>query len=254
MPVFTDNITIASPSTASADQVVAKLSEHFKLRYLGPTSFLLGIQITRDRSNRRIPLSQHQYILDMLERYGFSGCSPIKTPMEPKLRSSAQDGPSTPEEKAAMAKIPYLSAVGSLMYLATCTCPDIAYSISLLARFSANPEHKHWQAVKHLFRYLKHTKQLTYGSSASKELFVTYSDADYVRDSDTMRSTGAYVIMMGGGAVDWSSKLQPVVAQSTTEAEYIAANNAGREIAWMRNLLSEFGYDLSSAPSKLYCA
>ena len=79
---------------------------------------------------------------------------------------------------------------------------------------------------------------------------MTYSDADYARDSDTMRSTGAYVVMMGGGAVD--CKLQPVVAQSTTEAEYIAANTAGREIAWMRNLLSEFGYDLYSAPSKLY--
>ena len=86
-----------------------ELSEHFKLRDLGPTSFLLGIQITRDRSNRRISLSQRQYILDMLERYGFSGCSPIKTPMEPKLRLSAQDGPSTPEEQAAMAKIPYLT-------------------------------------------------------------------------------------------------------------------------------------------------
>ena len=153
-----------------------------------------------------------------------------------------------------MAKIPYLSAVGSLVYLATCTHPDIAYSISLLARFSANLGQKHWQAVKHLFRYLKHTldNQLIYGSSASQELFVTYSDADYAEDSDTMRSTGAYMVVMGGGAVDWSSKLQPVVAQSTTEAEYIAANTAGREIAWMRNLLSEFGYDLSSVPSKLY--
>ena len=70
-----------------------------------------------------------------------------------------------------------LSAVGSLIYLATCTHPDIAYSVSLLARFSANPGQKHWQAVKHLFRYLKNTldKQMTNGSSASKELFVTYS-------------------------------------------------------------------------------
>ena len=183
MPIFIDDITIASSNAAESDRVVQELSEHFKLRDLGPTSFLLGIQITRDRSNRRISLSQRQYILDMLERYGFSGCSPIKTPMEPKLRLSAQDGPSTPEEKAAMAKIPYLSAVGSLMYMATCTRPDIAYSVSLLARFSANPGQKHWQAVKHLFWYLKHTlnKYSTYGSSASKELFVTYSDADYGR-------------------------------------------------------------------------
>jgi hypothetical protein len=81
---------------------------------------------------------------------------------------------------------------------------------------------------------------------------VTYSDADYAGDSNTLHSTGAYVVMMGGGAVDWSSKLQPVVTQSTTEAEYIAANNAGRDIAWMRNLLTEFGYDLSDTPSTLF--
>ena len=93
---------------------------------------------------------------------------------------------------------------------------------------------------------------LTYGPSPYTEPFLTYSDADYAGDSNTLRSTGAYVVMMGGGAVDWSSKLQPVVAQSTTEAEYIAANAAGRDIAWVRNLLTEFGYSLSESPSTLY--
>ena len=153
-----------------------------------------------------------------------------------------------------MAKMPYLSAVGSLMYLATCTRPDIAYTVSVLARFNANPARVHWQAVKHLFRYLKGSLdlQLTYGPAATKELFVTYSDSDYAGDSDTLRSTGAYVVMMGGGAVDWSSKLQSVVAQSTTEAEYIAANQAGRDIAWMQNLLFDFDYNLSHLPSTLY--
>ena len=153
-----------------------------------------------------------------------------------------------------MRSVPYLSAVGSLMYLATCTRPDIAFTVSVLARFNANPGRAHWQAVKHLFRYLKHTQdlQLTYGPSASNELFVTYSDADYAGDDTTLRSTGAYVVMMGTGAVDWSSKLQSVVAQSTTEAEYIAANAAGRNIAWLRNLLTEFGYNLANLPSTLY--
>ena len=81
---------------------------------------------------------------------------------------------------------------------------------------------------------------------------MTYSDSDYAGDSDTLRSTGPYVVMMGTGAVDWRSKLQSMVAQSTTEAEYIAANQAGRDIAWMRNLLFEFGYNLSHLPSTLY--
>ena len=138
--------------------------------------------------------------------------------------------------------MPYINAVGALMYLATATRPDIANAVSILARFSSNPGLQHWQAVKHLFRYLKGTMdlQLTYGHVASKELFVTYSDSDYAGEKDKLRSTGAYVVMMGGGAVDWSSKLQSVVAQSTTEAEYITANSAGRDIAWLQNLLTQF--------------
>ena len=181
MLIFIDDITIASSSAAESDRIVQELSEHFKLRDLGPTSFLLGIQIIRDRSNHRIILSQRQYILDMLERYGFSDCAPVKTPMDPGRRFTNADCPSTPEAKAAMQKFPYLSAVGSLMYLATCTRPDISFTVSTLARFSANPRETHWQTVKHLFRCLKHTldERLIYGPSASNELFETYSDSDY---------------------------------------------------------------------------
>ena len=105
-----------------------------------------------------------------------------------------------------------------------------------------------------MLQYLKGTLDLwlTYGPSKDNELFVTYSDADYAGDDDTLRSTGAYVLKFGTGAVDWSSKLQTVVAQSTTEAEYLAAIGAGQDIAWMRNLLTELGYDLSEAPSTFY--
>ena len=143
-----------------------------------------------------------------------------------------------------MATVPYINAVGALMYLAVCTRPDIAYTVSSLARFNSNPGPKHWQAVKHLFRYLKGTVdlKLTFAPDpTSSERFITYSDADHAGDPDRKRSTGGYLVKMGTGAVDWSSKLQTVVAQSTTEAEYLAAVQAGREIAWMRNLFAELG-------------
>ena len=144
-------------------------------------------------------LSQRQYVIDMLELYGFTSCSLVKTPVVPKVKLSSADSPSTAEDRAFMAKVPYLSAVGSLMYLATCTRPDIAYAVSLLARFNSNPGKAHWQAVKHLFRYLKGTLdlRLTYGPSKEDELFVTYSDADYAGNEDTLRSTGTYVLKFG---------------------------------------------------------
>ena len=140
-----------------------------------------------------------------------------------------------------------------MIYLAICTRPDISYAVSYLSRFSANPGVPHWKAVKRIFRYLKGTidLQLVYGPELGPEIFTAYSDSDYGGSVDTGKSTGGYAITVGHGAVSWSSKLQPLVTLSTTQAEYVAAVEAGKEILWFRNILFEFGYDVS-APSTLY--
>jgi len=150
----------------------------------------------------------------------------------------------TPEEQEKMRGIPYLSAVGSLQYLATMTRPDIAFAVSYLGRFNHNPGLQHWAAVKHLFRYLKGTAgyKLVYKGSDDEELFRTYSDASHGDCKETGRATGGYVSLVCGGAIGWSSKRQSFVTLSTTEAEYVAAVEAGKEIMWMRNILSEFGH------------
>ena len=90
---------------------------------------------------------------------------------------------------------------------------------------------------------------LTYSplTTPSKEMFQVYSDADHGGNPDNGKSTSAYVIKMGTGAVSWSFKLQSIVALSTTEAEYVSAVSAGQEMIWLRNLLSEFGYEFNSA-------
>lgn len=186
----------------------------------------------------------------MLSTYGFTDCSPVQTPMLPGTHLSTADAPSTAAERTEMEKFPYINAVGALMYLATSTRPDIAFTVSKLARFNSNPGKTHWAAVKHLFQYLKGTMdlKLTYGpDSSSSELFSTYSDADYGMDTDTGCSTSGYIVCIGTEAVNWSSKLQPIVTLSTTEAEYVAAVEAGKEIAWMRNLLTEIGYNITTS-------
>lgn len=161
--------------------------------------------------------------------------------------------PTDPKDIAEMHTVPYLQAVGALMYLATATRPDIAYAVGVLARFNKNPGMAHWKAVKHLFRYLKGTLDLkiTYSPDPnSTELFTTYTDADHGGNPDNGRSTSGCVVMMGTGAISWSSRLQSLVTLSTTEAEYIAATSAGQEILWLRNLFTELGYTFSS-PSTL---
>ncbi|KAJ3474117.1 hypothetical protein NLI96_g12642 [Meripilus lineatus] len=254
IPIFIDDITLAGRSVASIKAVIAELATHFKLRDLGPSSYLLGIEITRNRSLRSLSLSQRQYIINTLTTFSMFDCNPVSTPMDPGLSLSAADGPQTDSERQEMSTIPYINAVGALMYLSTCIRPDISYTVHKLARFNTNPGMAHWKAVKHLFRYLKGTMDLTLTYSPnphSTELFRTFSDADHAGEVDSRKSTGGFVVMIGTGAVSWSSKLQSMVGLSTTEAEFVAGNEAGKELMWIRNLLTEIGYTFDG-PSTLF--
>jgi len=218
VPVFVDDITLASKSGETLDSFVVELQKHFKLRDLGPTSFLLGVAITRDRPNRKLYLSQKQYILNKLEEFNMADCKPVGTPILPGHRLLSEQSPKTREERAEMESIPYINAVGSLMYLATMTRPDIAYAASVLACFNSNPGMVHWKAVKHVFRYLKGSAdlRLEYGCDPAigKAMFNTYCDADHRGDRDRGKSTSGYMVKLGLGVVAWSSKLQPNVALS----------------------------------------
>jgi hypothetical protein len=255
VPVFVDDMTLAGKDAMAIAQVKKDLATHFKLRDLGPTSRLLGVHITRNRSTRTLQLSQRQYILDILNHHGFTESRAVNTPMDPGLRLSAHgDRTLTPQQEEELRKFPYMTCVGELLYLAVATRPDIARTVSVLCRYNANPGYQHMLAVKHLWRYLRTTidVKLTYRPDPkSPDLFTTFCDADHGGCADTGHSTSGWVVKMGTGAISWMSKLQSIVALSTTEAEYVAACSAGQEILWLRHLFAEFGYALSS-PSTLH--
>lgn len=250
VPVFVDDLTLVSKSREAIQKLKVDLAKHIKIRDLGPTEFLLGVRVERDRAKRTIHLSQRQYAVDILKRYGLENCNPVKTPL-PSVTLSKSMCPSTDEEREEMRHIPYVHAVGSIMYLAVSTRPDLAHGVGVLGRFSSNPGMQHWQAVKHMLRYIKGTldMKLTYAPTPNPELFVTYSDSDHAGCPDTRRSTSGYVITIGGGAVSWRSALQLKSVNkgpslSSTEAEYVAAVEAGKEVLWMRSLLGELGFDV----------
>jgi len=142
--------------------------------------------------------------------------------------------------------------VGKLLYLAIATRPDIAYIIGVLCRFVENPGMAHWDAAKRVLRYLKGTvnMQLVYSRWMTPDPFVTYSNADLSGNPDNSRSTGGFAICIGGGAIQWGSRLQPHISLSSTESEYTTASKVGCEIVWMRYLFEELGYDMS-CPSPL---
>ena len=126
----------------------------------------------------------------MLSQFKLTECNPVSTLMDPGIQLSKLLCPMTKEETEEMDKVPYMNAVGALMYLAISTRPDIAYSVAKLAQFNTNPGRGHWQAVKHIFRYLKGTMdlKLTYRPDKSPSFphpFTTYSDSDHAGCIDT---------------------------------------------------------------------
>ena len=148
-------------------------------------------------------------------------------------------------------KIPYASAMGSLMYAMVCTRPDIAYVVGVVSRFLSNPSKEHWVAVKWILRYLRGTSKfcLCYGNG--KPELSGYSDADYAGDVDSRKSTSGCMMIFAGGAVSWQLRLQKCVTLSTTEAEYIAITEGGKELLWMQKFLQELG--LKQEKTILYC-
>jgi hypothetical protein len=250
IPVFVDDITLASKSKPKIHMLKALLAKHFKLCDLGASKQLLGVEILRNCAKGELGLTQRGYVQDILARFGLSDCRPVSTPLDPGTRLNASLAPSTPAEVVFMCTVDYVGAVGALMYLAIITRPDIAYAVGVLCHFMANPGPEHWKAAKHLLRYVAGTIDfcLLYKLDPNvPNLFCTYSNADLAGNVDTGRSTTGYVVKMGTGAVSWSSKLQSIVALSTTEAEFVAAVSAGQESIWMSQFLAELGYDTSGA-------
>ena len=124
---------------------------------MGEASYVLGVKILRDRSKRLLGLSQETYIKKMLQCYHMHDCKLMDTLVERNLSLSLDMCPKLAEQKEQMSKVPYSSAIGSLMYLMMCLHPNICYAIRLASRFQSNPGIKHWMAIKRILRYLKGT-------------------------------------------------------------------------------------------------
>ena len=215
------------------------LSSHFEMSDHGELAWILGIHVQRDRILRTISLSQAAYIDSVVKRFNLTSATPLQTPIDPSAQLSKDQSPSTPHQYDDMRNVPYREAIGSLMYAAIGTRPDITYAVTALSQYLQNPGRPHWEQAKRVIRYLKGTRdyELKFGPSrgADQEGF---TDANWANDTDDRHSICGYVFTLNGGAISWSSKKQSVVALSSTEAEYIGITHAAKEATWIRHLLS----------------
>lgn len=248
--IYVDDGIIFSNRQQILTDILEHLKTEFEIRSL-PADRFIGINITRDRPQHTIYLSQPDYIVKLLEKFNMSDCTPVAIPADPCCRLSPEMCPKNPEEEAEMKNVPYREAVGSLMHIMVMTRPDISYAIGQVAQFVQNPGKQHWRAVKRILAYLKKTLNLGLRFNKDGDTLTGFCDSDYAGDLQTRRSTSGFVFLHLGGPVSWTSRRQQCVALSTTEAEFIAAAEATKEAVWLQQLLSELGE--VNKPTSLHC-
>lgn len=218
------------------------IQQFYKVKWNESPSLHLGIHITRDRKRRTIHLDQEHYCNTMLERFNLLDCNSVRTPLPQNVHLyTPTDGESEEIEQ-------YRAAVGMLNFLSIQTRPDIAFSVSYLARFNSRHNSSHWTAVKHLLRFVRGTMQrgLDFGTQRGRDVLIKgYADADYAGDVDTRRSTTGFVYFVRGSLVSWKSRRQPSVTLSTTEAEYMAIGDCAKHGLWLSRLLEHIIGDIT---------
>ena len=222
--------------------------KQFKKRFevkTGSVGVYLGNQIKVDDAKLTVELNQSDYIDELLERFEMTDCTEASTPLVHRL--SAQDSGA---KLSASEHERNRNMVGSLLYLACWSRPDISLAVSELSRFVSCPGEKHMVAVKHLLRYLKGSRELglkyskpgNSGPMDRPNKLWGFVDSDWAGCPDSRRSTSGYALMLNGAAISWKSKRQAVVALSTAEAEFIAASTMVQEVIYARRLLEQLGF------------
>jgi len=232
--LYVDDLLIIGNSKTQIAQLKGEFKNRFEMKDLGPATVMLGIQITRDRQNKKLSISQAEYTNYILTRFGMEQSKPISTPMDKncmkQLENSADDSP---------IEAPYREVIGCLIYLVTCTRPDISFAVSKLSQYLQNPKQCHLIAAKRILRYISGTRTHGVCYNGLQDFEVTgFSDSDYAGDLKSRKSTGGYVFKVCGGSISWKSKKQSCVATSTCEAEYMALCSATKEAVWLSRLVS----------------
>ncbi|GKA42274.1 putative ribonuclease H-like domain-containing protein [Tanacetum coccineum] len=233
--VYVDDIIFGSTMKELCIAFEKLMHEKFQMSSMGELTFFLGLQVKQKKDG--IFISQDKYVVEILKKFEFTEFKTASTPMETqKPLLKGEDGK---EVDVHM----YRSISGSLIYL-TSSRPDIMFTVCACARYQVNPKVSHLHAVKRIFRYLKGQPKLGlwYPKDSPFDL-VAYTDSDYARASLDRKSTIGGCQFLRCRLISWQCKKQTVVANSTTEAEYVAASSCCGQVLWIQNQLLDYGYN-----------
>ncbi|GJY77929.1 putative ribonuclease H-like domain-containing protein [Tanacetum coccineum] len=233
--VYVDDIIFGSTKKSLCTEFEKLMHKKFQMSSISELTLFLGLQVTQ--KDDIIFISQDKYVDEILKKFGFSTVKTASTPMETSK-------PLMKDENAEDVDVHlYRSMIGSLMYL-TSSRPDIMFVVCACARFQVTPKVLHLHAVKRIFRYLKGQPKLGlwYPKDSPFDL-EAYTDSDYAGASLDRKSTTGGCQFLGSRLISWQCKKQTVVANSTTEAEYVAASNCYGQVLWIQNQLLDYGYN-----------
>jgi hypothetical protein len=279
--LFVDDLIVLYDKIDESEyqNIKSKLFNKYKMKDLGNAEWILGMRIIRNRSNKLIHLNQELYINKMLEKFNMKHCKSLNTPAE-LTKLSLKDCPVNEQQKQSMLNKPYRQLVGSLLYAAISTRPDIMYAVNALSRFNNNPGELHWIAAKRVLRYLNGTvshgilfngnidlkfenglnykmknvndNESNINNNVEYNCLTGYCDSDWGGDIDDRKSTSGYTIMLNNNLISWNSKRQRTIAQSSAESEYYAITEVVNELKWISMLLNELKIELIK-PISIYC-
>jgi hypothetical protein len=235
LTVYVDDLLLIGKKE-DCDDVARQLMKSLDLVYLGSVKYLLGIEITRDITNKSLVYSQEAYTRSILQRFHMADCNSVATPEatdDIKIPTYVEGTP-----------MPYREAVGALQYLVTCSRPDIAHAVRKLGEHLHDFQWEDFWKVKRVLRYLKGTVNYGLHMKASDSEILkleAYTDADYANALDR-KSVSGYVVMIDGNVISYASRKQSLNAQSTAESEYIAMNEGARELLWYKGLMDELKF------------
>ncbi|CAI7828281.1 unnamed protein product [Closterium sp. NIES-53] len=247
--VYVDDLVFATADTEALAHVKSELQKRHTCTDLGEITSYLGLRITRDRAQHTITLTQSHMVQQVLQRFGFTYSSPQSTPLPTGHSLSAP-----PSDESVEPRGPYPELVGCLMYLMTCTRPDLAYPLSLLARYVAPARHRkvHWDAAKRVLRYLCSTSGMGLVLGGRARVVLTgHADVSWVDDLAMQQSSQGYTFILGSGSVSWRSIRSSSALSSSCEAEIYAGAIATQELRWLTYLLTDLG-EAPRSPPVLY--
>ena len=249
LTLYVDDVLLLGKDVVMLTRIKEKLMGRFLITDMGDVSLVLGMDVTRDRKKGTVTIRQGQYTKSILERFDMANCNPVYTP-----RVGTELSLNQPAEKLLSKedRHQFQAITGSVMYLAQVIRYDIMYAVNQLSKAMSKPSKAHMAAAKRLLCYLAGATDfaITYKQGGFK--LTAFVDAYWGNNRDNRKSMSSYLVFFSNALVSFNVGLQGLTAQSTIEAELVAATLAMKEAVFFSNMMKDLGFGIRFESVPLY--